>query len=138
MIKNTLLHPHILKALALAGHGAQIMITDGNYPSSTETDSRAEIVHLNLTPGMVSATDVLKAIVDTINIEDATVKTPTDEPEPEIFNEYRSILGEGVSLKKVGVEFNGLCSENDKLVLVIVTAEQRIYANLLLSIGLVM
>ena len=32
MLKTRLLHPGILRALGEAGHGAQVLIADGNYP----------------------------------------------------------------------------------------------------------
>ncbi|HOS03406.1 MAG TPA: RbsD/FucU domain-containing protein, partial [Candidatus Hydrogenedentes bacterium] len=35
MLKQRLIHPEILDALAAAGHGSKILITDGNYPAST-------------------------------------------------------------------------------------------------------
>ena len=35
MLKQTLIHPDILEALAAAGHGSKILITDGNFPAST-------------------------------------------------------------------------------------------------------
>ena len=41
MLKTTLLHPEILNALAGAGHGAQVLIADGNYPASTGGNPRA-------------------------------------------------------------------------------------------------
>jgi len=138
MLKSTLIHPQILNAIASAGHGAQILITDGNYPSSTEVQQGVEKVYLNLTSGLINVTDVLKVLVGTINIEEVTVKAPEDGPEPEIFNEFREILGSKTKFNKVGTEFNNMCKVNDKLVLIIVTAEQRIYANILLTMGLVL
>ena len=32
MLKTRLLHPGILQALGESGHGAQVLIADGNYP----------------------------------------------------------------------------------------------------------
>ena len=37
MLYSTLTHPNILRALAAAGHGSQILIADGNYPLATQT-----------------------------------------------------------------------------------------------------
>jgi L-fucose mutarotase len=73
LLKSTLLHPEILHALAGAGHGSQALIADGNYPCSTTAGPNAEIVYLNLAPGLVSATDVLRALVEAIPIEAAHV-----------------------------------------------------------------
>ena len=35
MLKGNLIHPQILSALGTAGHGATILIPDGNYPVVT-------------------------------------------------------------------------------------------------------
>ena len=52
MLKTTLLHPEILRACARAGHHAKILIADGNYPASTKRGSQAEVVCLQLMPGV--------------------------------------------------------------------------------------
>ena len=44
MLKTTLLHPEILYALGSAGHGAQVLISDGNYPHATKSNPAAERV----------------------------------------------------------------------------------------------
>ena len=51
MLRGELLHPEILFALGGAGHGSQILITDGNYPHVTKTNPDAERVYLNLANG---------------------------------------------------------------------------------------
>ena len=63
MIRGHLIHPQILSALASAGHGSKVLISDGNYPHWTKRGANAEVVYLNLAPGMLSATDVLKVPV---------------------------------------------------------------------------
>ena len=55
MLKHTLLHPAILAAIARAGHHGRIVIADGNYPASTTLGPSAELVSLNLMPGVVDA-----------------------------------------------------------------------------------
>lgn len=89
MLKTKLLHPDIIRALAAAGHGAQILITDGHYPASTKTKPGVEKIYLNISPGLVSVTDLLQVIADTIEIEAATVMAPAEGPEPEIFAEFK-------------------------------------------------
>ncbi len=63
MLKTKLLHPDILQALGRAGHGSKVLIADGNYPFTTGSPATAEKVFLNLMPGMVKVTDVLKVLV---------------------------------------------------------------------------
>ena len=53
MLKGKLLHPQILHALARAGHGAKVLISDGNYPHWPKHGPNAEVVFLNLGPGKV-------------------------------------------------------------------------------------
>ena len=77
MLKTRLLHPGILEALGEAGHGAQVLIADGNYPLRTRSNDAARRVYLNLAPGLVKVTDVLSALVDAIPIEAAHVMSPT-------------------------------------------------------------
>ena len=38
MLKTRLLHPQILEALGEAGHGARVLIADGNYPLATQSN----------------------------------------------------------------------------------------------------
>jgi len=77
MLTFPLLHPQILEALGSAGHGAQILIADGNYPVSTRSNPRATRVYLNLAPGLVTVTDVLKVLIEAVPIESALVMGPS-------------------------------------------------------------
>ena len=69
MLKTRLLHPGILQALGESGHGAQVLIADGNYPLRSGSNGAAHHVYLNLAPGTVSVTEVLRSLVDAIPIE---------------------------------------------------------------------
>jgi L-fucose mutarotase len=137
MLKSKLLHPEILAALGGSGHGGKILIADGNYPFSTRAHPDAPRVYLNFMPGMLKATDVLKGIAGAIPVEAADVMTPDSGDEPAIFAEFRKLLP-GVDLTKHGrFAFYDLARDPDTC-LVIATGEQRIYANILLTIGVVM
>jgi L-fucose mutarotase len=92
MLKTGLLHPQILEALGQAGHGAQVLIADGNYPLLTRTNPAAHRVYLNLAPGKVTVTDVLETLVGAIQVEAAHVMVPADGDEPAIFAEFRELL----------------------------------------------
>jgi len=137
MLKTKLLHPEILAALGGAGHGSKVLIADGNFPFGTGANPAAKRAYLNLAPGLVTVTDVLKVLIDAIPIEAAEVMQPASGPEPTIFAEFRNLLP-GLELKPLGrFEFYDTARERD-VTLVITTGEQRIYANLLLTIGVVM
>lgn len=138
MLKTKLLHPEILAALGGAGHGTKVLIADGNFPFGTGANPNAKRAYLNLAPGLLTATDVLRVLVDSIPIEAAEVMQPASGDEPPIFNEFRQLLPKEIALKPLGrFEFYGAAREPDTA-LVIATGEQRIYANLLLTIGVVM
>jgi L-fucose mutarotase len=137
MLATKLLHPEILAALGGAGHGSKVLIADGNFPFGSGANPSAKRAYLNLAPGFVTVTDVLRVLVSAMPIEAAEVMQPASGPEPEIFGEFRDLLP-GLELKRLGrFEFYDVARERDT-VLVIATGEQRIYANLLLTIGVVM
>lgn len=136
MLKSQLLHPEILHALASAGHGAQVLIADGNYPSSTGVAATATRVYLNFAPGLVSATDALRVLTTAIPIEAAHVMQTADGSEPPIFEEFRALLPDLPLIPVERFAFYGQSSQ-PQTCLVIATGEQRVYANILLTIGVV-
>ncbi len=146
MLKGPLLHPEILNALGQAGHSSRVLISDGNFPHSTRRGPNSALVFLNLTPGLLTVTQVLDALVNIIPIEDAAVMLPNRtgpyamKKDPPIFDEFRRIfLAAGIDVKLRGLErfkFYDQAASPD-VCLTIATGEQRIYANLLLTIGVV-
>lgn len=135
MITSQLIHPQILGALGEAGHGATILIPDGNYPVSTGANPLADRVYLNLAPGLVSVTDVLKAVLSATPVEAAHVMARHDGAEPSIYEEFRQLLGDDIELQALErFEFYDEAGK-DNCCLVIATGEQRIFANILLTIG---
>jgi L-fucose mutarotase len=137
MLKTRLLHPEILAALGEAGHGAQVLIADGNYPLATRSNSDAYRVFLNLEPGKLSVTDVLEVIADAIPIEAAHVMGPDDGSEPSIYEDFRRLLPDNELIRLGRFDFYDMARGPD-CALAIATGEQRIYANILLTIGVVM
>ena len=146
MLKSQLLHPQILAALARAGHGAKVLISDGNYPHWPKRGPNAEVVFLNLVPGQLLVTDILKALLTVIPVERAHVMDyPHDGPnkmsqDPPIWNEFRQILHENsidLDLEKIErFKFYDVAGEKE-VCLTVASGDQRIYANLLLTIGVV-
>lgn len=147
MLTGRLIHPQILEALGRAGHTSKVLIADGNYPAATKRPPGAALVSLNLSPGVVDCVQVLAALAPTIPIEAAAVMRPERsgpyalDEDPEIWHDFRTLLSEaGVDVVLEPLErftFYETASSDD-VALVIATAEQRIYANLLLTIGVVM
>jgi L-fucose mutarotase len=139
MIRTELIHPEILFALGKAGHGAKILLADGDYPVSTTLGKNASVVHLNLSPGIVGTNQVLNAILTILSVEAATVMdVPEGQGQPEIWDEYKRCFNE--SGNKIHLEvlerfkFYQIVA-TDQTALVIQTGETREYANLLLTIG---
>jgi L-fucose mutarotase len=137
MLVGPLIHPEILAALGRAGHGSQVLIADGNYPFSTGANRNAAHVFLNLSPGLLSATDVLHVIAQAIPVEAAAVMMPAAGPEPPIFSEFRQLLPAELELQPIDRYGFYDAARGDNLALVIATGEQRIYANILLTIGVI-
>ncbi|GAC1399778.1 MAG: RbsD/FucU family protein [Chloroflexota bacterium] len=134
MLRTTLLHPGILHALATSGHGGIVLIADGNYPLASGAPPAAERVYLNLSPGLVSVTSVLDALLTAIPVEAAHVMAPADGSEPAIFTDFRRLLP---SLSLQGLERFAFYdyARGPHVALAIATGDMRLYANILLTIG---
>lgn len=132
-----LLHPEILSALGEAGHGSRVLLADGNYPFSTGSPAGARKVFLNLRRGLVRVTDLLEVLTETIPIESALMMSrPDSEPVP-IHAEFKALLPGGVILAgKPRLEFYEE-AKSHQTALVIATGEERRFANLLLTIGVI-
>jgi L-fucose mutarotase len=137
MLTHPLTHPQILAALGQAGHGSQVLIADGNYPFSTGSNPNAERVYLNLTRGFAPVDEVLAVLVEAIPVEAAHVMSPADGNEAPIFARFREVLGDDVPLQAYERFAFYEAARGRDVALVIATGEQRIYANILLTIGVV-
>ncbi|WP_437191059.1 RbsD/FucU family protein [Planctomicrobium sp. SH527] len=144
MLKHTLIHPKINEILGRAGHHSKILIADGNYPAYNTLGPNAELVSLNLMPGLVSCTQVLTALLSAVPIEAAnTMGVPADDPytihgDPPIWDDFRQIIGQaGLSVELKPIQkwdfYEAVLSRDH--VLTIQTGEQQLFANLLLTIG---
>jgi L-fucose mutarotase len=138
MLLSELIHPQILEVLGGAGHGATVLIADGNYPASTFVGSRARLIPLNLAPGIVGCVDVLNTLLTAIPVERAQVMDPGSGEKPSIWAQFeKAFMRANVPLALEPVprfDFYRIAS-TDQHALTILTAEQRTYANVLLTIG---
>lgn len=144
MLKHQLIHPRINEVLARAGHHAKILIADGNYPASTKKGPNAEVVCMNLTPGVITCAQALRAVLSAIPIDHVnTMGIPADDPyakfgEPPAWNDYRQILkecGMSVALEPILKWDFYKAVESADHVLTIQTADQALWANVLLTVG---
>jgi len=146
MLNGPLLHPEILRVLARAGHHSTVLIADGNYPAVNKRGPRAELVSLQLVPGVPTVAQVLEAILGAVRIDEVhtmgvdrtdsyAAATPGDPP---VWEEYRRILtaaGSPCPLTPiVKWDFYKAVASDDH-VLTIQTADTQPWANLLLSLG---
>lgn len=144
MLKTTLLHPDILHAVSRCGHHAKILIADGNYPASSKKGPNAVVVPLQLMPGIPTVAQVFSALLTAIPID--LVNTmgidPTDSyasaGDPPVWSEFRSILTETsseITLEPIIKWDFYKAVESSDHVLTIQTADQALWANLLLTVG---
>ena len=144
LLHSQLIHPEINGILGQAGHHSKVLISDGNYPASSKVGPKAELVSLNLSPGVVTCSQVLRALVTAIPLEAInTMGIPEDDPyakhgPPSVWAEYEQIIGEaklGLKLEPIQKwEFYDQVMSDDH-VLTIQTADQALWANVLLTIG---
>lgn len=144
MLKSELLHPEILEVLGRAGHSSRVLIADGNYPASSASGPGARLVSLNLAPGIVTVAQVFRVLLTAIPIEAVNIMgMPPNDPDrlphdPPAWDEYRSILqAAGLHLELQPIprwDFYDAVNSRDH-VLTVQTADQALWANLLLTIG---
>lgn len=144
MLNHQLIHPKINEVLGRAGHHSKILIADGNYPTSTKRGLNAELVCLNLSPGIVTVAQVLSALLTAVPVDEInTMGIPPDDPyaqkgEPAVWGEYRKIMkdaGLGLQLEPIPKwDFYQAVVSPDH-VLTIQTGDQSLWANVLLTMG---
>ncbi|MCS1411217.1 MAG: hypothetical protein M2R45_04414 [Verrucomicrobia subdivision 3 bacterium] len=112
MLKHQLIHPQINEILGRAGHHSIILIADGNYPASTKKGPNAQVISLNLSPGIVTCSQVLEVILSAIPIDAVnTMGIPADDPyaqegAPPVWEDYRRILKDASASLKLGCHLN--------------------------------
>ena len=144
MLKHQLIHPGINEVLGRAGHHSTILIADGNYPASTKGGPNAELISLNLSPGVVTVAQALRALLSAVPvIRVNTMGIPADDPyaqqgEPPVWTEFRAALKEaGLRLQLEPIQkwdfYEAVASDDH--VLTIQTGDQALWANVLLTMG---
>ena len=144
MLNHQLIHPKINEILGRAGHHSRILIADGHYPSSTKKGSNAEVVCLNLSPGLVTVDQVLKAILSAVQVDAVNVMgIPADDPyakvgEPPVWSEFReTVKAAGLDQPLVPIlkwDFYQAVESADH-VLTVQTGDLALWANVLLTLG---
>jgi L-fucose mutarotase len=141
MLKTGLIHPEILHWLGQAGHGSTVLISDGNFPHATGANPDAPRVFLNLTPGRLTVTEVLEAVLTVLPVERAALMAAEDDAgddnDTSVHATIEQMLPAGLPVDHIQRFAYYEATGSDQLALVIATGEMRPYANVLLTVGIV-
>ena len=130
--------PELLKVLAEMGHGDEIVIADGNFPSENYGVRTVRADGLG-------GNEMLKAILsliplDTYSNENFVLMKPVegDPPQPKIWEEYERTAYAADSHVRVGLcERFAFYERAKRAFAVVATGEGAIYANIILKEGVV-
>jgi L-fucose mutarotase len=137
MLKTSVTHPQILDALGRSGHFAQIVIADGNLPFGAMQGPNASTIYLNFRPGLLDALQVLEGVLEMVNIQGGAVMQPPADHVPEIHQSYRELLGSEIEWEEMERWAFYERIRSPQTTLLIATGEQRRFANLILTVGVV-
>lgn len=136
MVKTPVIHPTIMEVLARSGHFAQVVIADGNLPVGAMNGPNSTTVHLNFKPGLLDALTVLEGILEVCPIQGAIVMEKPSEANAEIHLAYKELLGDVSWSEMERWAFYDQIRDKTTT-LIIQTGEQRRFANLILTVGVV-
>jgi len=144
MLKHQLIHPIINGILGAAGHHGKVLLADGNYPASSKIGPNAELIHMNLSPGLITCNQALEAVLSALPVEAVnTMMYETEgqyalEADPPVWADYRKTMkAAGLDLELEPIEkwsFYDAVATPDHI-LTIQTGDQQRFANVLLTIG---
>ncbi len=141
MLKNIPknISPELLKVLDEMGHGDEIVLSDGNFPSERINE---KVVRCDST----GVTDLLKSILvlfplDTEYSDEQVFLmevTPGDTYKPEIWDDYKKVLDESKENYTIGnIERFKFYERAKEAFAVVHTGETALYANIILKKGVV-
>lgn len=129
--------PSLLKILSEMGHGDEIVIADGNFPSE---NYGKRVVRADGIGGV----DMLKAILTLIPLDTYAeenfllMQTTNGDPTPTIWGEYFAVANEKDDNARVGnLERFAFYERAKNAYAVIATGEGAVYANIILKKGVI-
>ena len=139
MLKNIpkIISPELLKILCEMGHGDEIVIGDGNFPSQTIGQ---RVVRADGLGGEEILDAVLSLIpLDTYAMENLLLmQTTNGDPTPEIWDKYFTIAKKhDDNLRAGNLERFEFYERAKKAYAVIATGESQIYANVIIKKGVI-
>ncbi len=143
MLKNIppILSPELLKVLMEMGHGDEIVLADGNFPSQS-VGKNAVVVRADGhgIPQLLEAILTLMPLDEYIELPVALMQvTPGDPVVPTIWEEYKAII-DRFEPKHNGIEYMerfAFYERAKKAYAIVATGETAIYGNVLLKKGVV-
>ena len=134
---SPLLSPDLLHALASMGHGDEIVLADGNFPSATHA---RRLVRL---PG-VPAPQVLDAVLSVLPLDTFvaqaafTMQVVGDAVAiPEVVLEFNAVLNRHACRAASSLERFAFYERAASAFAIVATGETRIYGNIILKKGVV-
>lgn len=138
MLKNVpkIISPDLLKVLCEMGHGDEIVIADGNFPSAANAN-------ILIRADGISACDMLDAVLDLFPLDQYDAnhfvlmqKCEGDTADTDIWNEYVEILKKYEPEAQISYEERFAYYERaKKAYAIIATGEEKQYANIILKKG---
>lgn len=140
MLKNipSILSPELLKILMEMGHGDELVIADGNFPSANYGQ---RLVRLD----GHGVPEVLEAILELFPLDiyvDAPVAlmevVPGDDYKPTIWDTYKEVIAEKEGDKQIeNIERFAFYDRAKEAYAVVATGETSLYANIIIKKGVV-
>jgi L-fucose mutarotase len=137
MLRSRLIHPPLLAALAGTGHGSRILLADANYAHDVNVRPGAPVIHLNVRPGMVAVDELLDLLVEAVPLEAVHAMRPDDGSQPPVWARYGELLGPRLPLQPLPRQDFYAAARASDLAFAVATGDQRLYANLLLTVGFI-
>lgn len=140
MLNYRLIHPELIEALALSGHGSQILIADALYPHTTGVNPAARRISLNLRPGLINVNDILDVLLDAIPVEAAAFMKNAEGEMADPVKEFKAQIDAATPADAVEwqpierFDFYDTCRKPN-ISTIIASGDVRPYANLLLTVG---
>ena len=134
----SILTPELLKIMMEMGHGDEIVIGDGNYPAAS---TAKRLVRLD-GHGVCEILDAMLKFMPLDTYVDEPVflmeKTPGDDADTSIWNQYRAIVDKNQPDVKIGhIERFAFYDRARQAYAVVATGETALYANIILKKGVV-
>lgn len=136
MLKNIpkIIPPELLKILCEMGHGDEIVIADGNFPSASMGQ---RVVYMTGN----GATEVLEAVLELFPLDTyqqplyLMAVTPGDTVRTPIWDEYKKAAAKYTDKSFEEIERFAFYERAKKAYAVIATGESALYANIILKKG---